>query len=233
MRVSAGGCSREELPHVRGQGQKPGGPHARRAAAKRSYPTSEVRGSGRECQAATAQEWPRRATLRPRSGAAAERSYPTPEARGGGREEQPHARGQGRRPRGATPRLRSGTAAGRSYPMPPRPRPGVAARRSYPASEVRDRSREELPCVRGHGGRPRRDTQRLRSGAARRGVTPCPRSGAVVRRSNPTPEGRGRSRKDPMPKGRWPRGVTPHPRSGAAAKSAGLRRHRNGREELP
>ena len=39
---------REEPPYVRGQGQKPGGPHARRAAAKRSYPTSEVRGSGRE-----------------------------------------------------------------------------------------------------------------------------------------------------------------------------------------
>ena len=31
---------REELPHVRGQGQKPGGPHVRRASAKRSYPTS-------------------------------------------------------------------------------------------------------------------------------------------------------------------------------------------------
>ena len=37
---------REELPHVRGQGQKPGGPHARGAAAKRSYPASEVRGGG-------------------------------------------------------------------------------------------------------------------------------------------------------------------------------------------
>ena len=59
---------REEPPHVRGQGQKPGGPHARRAAAKRSYPTSEVRGSGREYQPATAQERPRGATLRPRSG---------------------------------------------------------------------------------------------------------------------------------------------------------------------
>ena len=34
----------EELPSVRGQGQKPGGPDAQRAAAKRSYPTSEVRG---------------------------------------------------------------------------------------------------------------------------------------------------------------------------------------------
>ena len=37
---------REELPHAQGQGQKPGGPHARRVAAKRSYPTSEVRGIG-------------------------------------------------------------------------------------------------------------------------------------------------------------------------------------------
>ena len=37
---------RKESPHVRGQGQKPGGPHARRAVAKRSYPTSEVRGGG-------------------------------------------------------------------------------------------------------------------------------------------------------------------------------------------
>ena len=80
-----------------------------------------------------AQEWPRRATLRPRSGAAAERSYPTPEARGGGREEQPHARGQGRRPRGATPRLRSGMAAGRSYPMP----------------EARGGGREDQPHVQG------------------------------------------------------------------------------------
>ena len=78
-----GGCdqqtkrSREELPDVRGQGQKPGGPHARRVVAKRSYPTSEVRGSGRECQAVTAQERPRGATLRPRPGAAAGRSNPT------------------------------------------------------------------------------------------------------------------------------------------------------------
>ena len=36
-----------------------------------------------------------------------------------------------------------------------------------------------------------------------------------------------------MPKGRQPRGVTPRPRSGAAAKSARLRRRRNGGEELP
>ena len=68
---------------------------------------SEVRGSSRECQAATAQEWPRGATLRPRSRAAAEksylasevravaeRSYPTSEVRGG-REETPRIRDQG------------------------------------------------------------------------------------------------------------------------------------------
>ena len=81
---------REEPPHVRGQGQKPGGPHARRAAAKRSYPTSEVRGSGREYQTATAQERWRGATPRPRLGGAAKRSYPVSEVRGGGREEIPH-----------------------------------------------------------------------------------------------------------------------------------------------
>ena len=73
---------REEPPYVRGQGQKPGGPHARRAAAKRSYPTSEVRGSGEECQTATVQERLRGATPRPRSG--------------GGRKEIPSVRGQGR-----------------------------------------------------------------------------------------------------------------------------------------
>ena len=95
--LSAGGCNqctkrgREELPHVRGQGQKPGGPHARRAAAKRSYPTSEVMGSGRECQAATVQERSRGATPEARDGA--RRSYPTAQARGGGQEDQPHVQG--------------------------------------------------------------------------------------------------------------------------------------------
>ena len=56
------------LPHVRGQGQKPGGLHAQEEAAKRSYPASEVRGSDRE-------------------------ELPMPEARGGGWEEQPHLQG--------------------------------------------------------------------------------------------------------------------------------------------
>ena len=62
---SAGGCdgcakhSREEPPHVRGQGQKPGEPHALRVVAERSYPTSEV-------------------------GAAAGKRYPMPQGRGQG-----------------------------------------------------------------------------------------------------------------------------------------------------
>ena len=52
--LGTGGCdwrtrrSQEKLPHVRGQGQKLGGPHARGAAAKKSYPMSEARGGGRE-----------------------------------------------------------------------------------------------------------------------------------------------------------------------------------------
>ena len=107
--LSAGGCDRrtkygrEELPHVRGQEQKPGGPHARRAAAKRSYPTSEVRGKrlrGPGCNGA----------------GTAERSYPTSKVRGGGQEELPHVQGQGRWPRGATLRPRPGVVAGRSNP---------------------------------------------------------------------------------------------------------------------
>ena len=89
--VSTGGCdrhtkhSREEVPHVRGQRQMPGGPHVRRAVAKRSYPTSEVRGSGLDSQAATAQELPRGATLRPRTGATARRNdlHPRPGAEAG------------------------------------------------------------------------------------------------------------------------------------------------------
>ena len=55
-------------PSTACQGQKPGGPHARGAAAKRSYPTSEV---GRR---------PGGATPPLKSGAAAERSYPSSEA---------------------------------------------------------------------------------------------------------------------------------------------------------
>ena len=139
MRVSAGSCSREELPYVRGQGQKPGGPHAWRAAAKRSYLTSEVRGSGRECQAAMVQEWPRRATPHLRSGVVAERSYPMPKARGRGQEDQLQARGQGRWTGGPTPCPRSGgcTVAGGTREAIPRWRSGRVAVRRYPLYKVR------------------------------------------------------------------------------------------------
>ena len=44
---------------------------------ERSYPSPKVRASNQECQAASAQEWPRGATPHLRSGAAAERSNPT------------------------------------------------------------------------------------------------------------------------------------------------------------
>ena len=94
--------------HVRGQGRKLGGPHARRAVAKRSCPASEVRGGGQECQAAMAQKRRRGATLRPRSGAAT---------------------------RAVAPRPRSGAVARRSYPMPPSRRPGAATGRSNPTSK--------------------------------------------------------------------------------------------------
>ena len=73
------------------------------SVAKRSYPTSEVRDSSQECQAATAQEplrgatqvqgqgWrPGGATPRPRTGAAG-RSHPMPEARGGGQRGNPRS----------------------------------------------------------------------------------------------------------------------------------------------
>ena len=75
-----------------------------RVAAQRSYPTSEIRGGGWECQALMAQEWPRGATPhlgsgwqpgatpRPRPGWQPG-CYPTSKVRGCGREEQPHVQG--------------------------------------------------------------------------------------------------------------------------------------------
>ena len=51
---------REELPQVQGQGQKPGGPHARGEAAKKSYPKSEARGGGGEEQPHVQERWLRR-----------------------------------------------------------------------------------------------------------------------------------------------------------------------------
>ena len=113
------------------------------SAAKRSYPTSEVRGRSREDPMPKGQ-WPRGVTPLPRSGAAAKSSrlpqgrnsreeLPKSEVRGGGREELPHVRGQRGRPRGATPRLRSGAAAGRTNPTP----------------EARGSGREDQPHVQG------------------------------------------------------------------------------------
>ena len=75
-----------------------------RSVAVRSYPLPKVRGSDREHQAVTAQEWrPRGASPHPRSRVMAERNYPTsevrataekgyhkPEVRGSGREKLPH-----------------------------------------------------------------------------------------------------------------------------------------------
>ena len=76
------GSSREELPHVQGQGQQPRGATLR--TAKRSYPANEVRGGGRE-------ELPKPQRLRP--GVVAGRTCPTPEARGGGQEDQQNLQG--------------------------------------------------------------------------------------------------------------------------------------------
>ena len=143
---SVGGCDGvqrgwEEQPHIRGQEQKPGGPHARGVVAKRSYPTSEVRGSGRECQAATAEERIRGATPRLRSEAAAGRSYPTSQVRGGG---WPGGATpcpmSGQQPRGAAPRPRSSgyTGAGGPRGATPRSRSGGAAVRRSPLSKVRE-----------------------------------------------------------------------------------------------
>ena len=95
MSTGAGGCcqctkrSGEELPYIRGQGQRPRVPGCDSAGtAERSYPMSKVRGDGIE-------EPPhvRGQGKCPRPGAAAGRSNPTPEARGSGQEEQPHVQG--------------------------------------------------------------------------------------------------------------------------------------------
>ena len=97
MAGSCGRCTKrdqEELPHVRGQGQRLRVPGCNSAGtAKRSYPTSEASGSGRK-------ELPhvRGQGQQPRvpgcdGAGTAKRSYPASEARGSGREEQPHVQG--------------------------------------------------------------------------------------------------------------------------------------------
>ena len=71
------------------------------SVAERSYPTSKVRGRGREDPMPEGRR-PRGVTPRPRSGAAAESTRLRRRRNSG--EELPHIRGQGRRPGGATPR---------------------------------------------------------------------------------------------------------------------------------
>ena len=113
------------------QGQKPGGTHAQRPAAKRSYPTSEVRGSGREYQTATVQDG-RKELPRVRGwgggGGAAERRYLASEVRGGDERSYPASKIRG--------------AAKRRYPASE-----IRGRdeRSYPVSEVRGGGSEEQP----------------------------------------------------------------------------------------
>ena len=105
------GGGQEELPHVRGQGQRPRVPDCDgTGTAERRYPESEVRGGSQE-------EIPHAPSLRP--GATGWRSYPTPlnlRPRAAAREEQPHDRGQGRCPGGQTPRPRSHGCAGAGGP---------------------------------------------------------------------------------------------------------------------
>ena len=107
-------CSQEALPHVQGQGQKPGGPYAR--------------------------GWqPRVAAPRLRSEAEAESARLR--WRRNSREELPHTRGQGQRLGGATPHPRSSGCAGAGGPRRAIPcsRSGGEAVRRYPSSKVRSR----------------------------------------------------------------------------------------------
>ena len=88
-------CGRQELPHVRGQGQWPRVPGCDGAGmAKKSYPSPRS-------EAEAGRSYPTATHLRP--GVVDGRSYPTPEVRGGGQEDQPHAQGQGQWPGAPTP----------------------------------------------------------------------------------------------------------------------------------
>ena len=132
-------------PYKNGKGPYPGA-----ALAERSYPLPKVRGGDRERQAATAQERPRGATPRPRSGAAAKRTYSYPRS--------------GQRPRRATPC----------------PRSVAVAEGGYPTSEVRSGGRGELPHVRGRGGGRDKLPHFRGQGQQRRGAIPGQRSGGCA-----------------------------------------------------
>ena len=104
------GSSQEEIPHVRGQGQRPRISECDGAGtAEKSCPASKVGGQPRgDIQHPRSGDATRRVTPHPMSGWAARRRYPTP----------------------LSPR--PGAVGGRSHPTPPRPRPGAAAGRSNP-----------------------------------------------------------------------------------------------------
>lgn len=95
------GGSQEELPHVRGQGQRQRVPDCNSTGtAEKSYPASEVRGSKERSYPTPPSLRPGAAggrsyhsPPRPRPGAAARRRNPMPEARGSSREDQPHVQG--------------------------------------------------------------------------------------------------------------------------------------------
>ena len=101
---------------------------------------SEVRGSGRECQTATAQDLQRGATPRLRSGGAAEKRYPAPEVKGGDKRSYPMSGVRGSSQEG--------------YPTPLSPRPEGRAGGATPC-----------PHARGQGWRPGGATPRPRPGA--------------------------------------------------------------------
>ena len=145
---SIDGYCLEELSQVRGQGQKPGGPHARKAVAKRSYPRLKSWAAPRVpgCDGA----------------GTAERSFPASEVRRGGREETPSVWGQGRRReellcirgqgrrREESPCVRGqGRQPGGATPTPPHLIPGAAAGRSNPMPEAREGGREDQPHAQG------------------------------------------------------------------------------------
>ena len=147
------GGSQEELPNVRGQGQRlrvPGCDGTGRA--QRRYPTSEVRGGGRE-------ELPQVRGQGQKPGGpharrvVSKRSYSTSEVRGSSQEcyaataqerlrGATQVRGQGQRPRGATPPPRSGGCVGTGGHRGAIPclRSEGAAVRRYPLSKVRSSS---------------------------------------------------------------------------------------------
>ena len=98
------GGSREEQPHVQGQG-RPGGaiPRPRSGAtARRSYPTPEDRGRGWEKQPHIQEQWLHGCKR-------AKRSYSAIKVRRGGGEEIPFIQGK-------EPRLRFAGAAVKRYP---------------------------------------------------------------------------------------------------------------------